>query len=98
MRSTGRQRPAKTSIPGPSALREDRDHTAAADGRILGAAMKGIDFVVDDQGERRAVLIDLDRYGELWEDFHDAVIARERENEPRESLDTVKRHLGVEVE
>jgi hypothetical protein len=60
--------------------------------------MKGIDFVIDDRGERRAVVIDLGRYGELWEDFYDAVIAREREAEPRESLDEVKQHLSAALD
>jgi hypothetical protein len=52
--------------------------------------MKGIQFVVDDHGEKTAVLIDLQKYGELWEDFYDCLIARMRTNEPRESLAEVR--------
>ncbi|MGB6066365.1 MAG: hypothetical protein WBG50_16300 [Desulfomonilaceae bacterium] len=55
--------------------------------------MKGIQFLVDDKGEKKAVLIDLKKYGDLWEDLYDATLARERENEPRESLDAVKQRL-----
>lgn len=56
--------------------------------------MKGIDFVVDEAGERKAVVIDLDEHGELWEDFYDALVAKEREHEPRETLAEVKEKLG----
>jgi hypothetical protein len=57
--------------------------------------MRGIDFVVDEAGERKAVLIDLAEYGELWEDFYDAVLAKQREREPRETLAEVKEKLGL---
>ena len=55
--------------------------------------MKGIQFVIDDKGERTAVLIDLKKYGELWEDFYDSSVARLRANESRESLTSVKKKL-----
>ena len=55
--------------------------------------MEGIQFVVDASGERVAVLIDLKQHGELWEDFYDTITARTRADEPRESLDTVRRSL-----
>ena len=32
--------------------------------------MKGIQFVVDEAGNKKAVLIDLEEWGELWEDFY----------------------------
>ena len=56
--------------------------------------MKGIDFVVDEAGERKAVVIDLSEHGEVWEDFYDTLLAREREHEPRETLAEVKEKLG----
>ena len=55
--------------------------------------MKGIEFVTNDRGEKTAVLIDLSKHGELWEDIYDKLIAAERANEPRESLASVKRRL-----
>ena len=55
--------------------------------------MKGIQFVTDEEGRKTAVLIDLKKYGELWEDIYDSLIAQERANEPRESLETVRRLL-----
>lgn len=55
--------------------------------------MEGINYVVNDKGEKTAVLIDLKKYGELWEDFYDSLIAAIRSEEPRESLDAVKQRL-----
>lgn len=56
--------------------------------------MKGVQFVVDENGERKAVLIDLKKNKELWEDFFDSVLVKEREHEPRESLESVRRRLS----
>ena len=55
--------------------------------------MKGIKFVMDEEGKKTAVLIDLKKHGEMWEDFYDSLIARARAEEPRESLETVKKLL-----
>ena len=55
--------------------------------------LDGIQFVTDVSGKRKAVVLDLERYGELWEDIYDILIAREREDEPRESLEEVKQLL-----
>lgn len=56
--------------------------------------MRGIQFLVDDKGEKRAVLIDLKRHADLWEDFYDRALARSREGEPRETLESVRRRLS----
>jgi hypothetical protein len=58
-----------------------------------GKHMKGIQFVVDDRGEKTAVLINLQEHGDLWEDFYDCLIARARADEPRESLAEVREQL-----
>ena len=55
--------------------------------------LKGVDFVVDEDGEKKAVLIDLKRNRALWEDFYDTVLAKEREGEPRETLEEVARRI-----
>ena len=55
--------------------------------------MKGIRFVVDDKGKKTAVLIDLKEHGDLWEDFYDKLIARSRDDEPRESLESVRKTM-----
>ncbi|MCI0492429.1 MAG: hypothetical protein L0Z07_05800 [Planctomycetes bacterium] len=55
--------------------------------------MKGVQFLVDEQGQKTAVLIDLKKNAELWEDFYDRALARSREHEPRENLSTVKERI-----
>jgi len=55
--------------------------------------MKGVEFVVDETGKRKAVVIDLKTHLDLWEDFCDVLKAKEREAEPRESLASVKRKV-----
>lgn len=55
--------------------------------------MEGIQFVVDEKGEKKAVLIELVKHGQLWEDFYDSLIAHLRADEPRESLEDVERML-----
>ena len=55
--------------------------------------MKGIQFLVDAAGEKKAVLIDLKTHGEVWEDIYDTLLARNRADEPRESMETVRKRL-----
>jgi hypothetical protein len=38
------------------------------------ADMPGVEFLVNDRGERRAVLIDLRKHGALWENLYDAYV------------------------
>ena len=56
-------------------------------------AIKGIQYVIDESGEKTAVLIDLKEHRELWEDLYDTLVAEQRRDEPRESLDEVKQRL-----
>lgn len=44
--------------------------------------MKGVQFILNERGEETAVVIDLKKNSELWEDFYDATVARECQNEP----------------
>jgi hypothetical protein len=55
--------------------------------------MSGVQFLVDDRGQKTAVVIDLKKHADVWEDFYDVVLARRRAHEPRESLAAVKRRL-----
>jgi hypothetical protein len=55
--------------------------------------MEGIQFVTNDQDQKVAVLIDLRKQGELWEDIYDSLIARQRAREPRETLASVEKRL-----
>ncbi len=60
--------------------------------------MKGIQYLVDDSGDKTAVLIDLKKYNELWEDFYGSVLARDRAVEPRYPLDEVRESLQQGVD
>ncbi len=55
--------------------------------------MKGVKYVVNEQGKAQAVLIDLRKFGELWEDFQDILISQTRRKEPRHSLAEVEARL-----
>jgi hypothetical protein len=58
--------------------------------------MRGIRFVTDENGNRVAVQLDLDEWGELWEDIYDNMVADERRGEPAVPLDEVERELRAE--
>ena len=55
--------------------------------------MQGIQYVTDDKGKKIAVQINLKKFGEIWEDFFDNLLSRQRAGEPRESIDSVKERL-----
>jgi hypothetical protein len=59
----------------------------------LSPHMSGIDFLTDKRGRKTAVVINLKLHRQLWEDFHDALLAQRRKPEPRESLATVRQSL-----
>jgi hypothetical protein len=44
--------------------------------------MKGIQFVIDESGKKRAVLIDLSEWGEIWEDFYAVLVSESWKDEP----------------
>jgi hypothetical protein len=55
--------------------------------------MKGIQFVVDEAGNKKAVLIDLEEWGELWEDFYDLMMAESRKHEDSILWEDVKAEI-----
>lgn len=55
--------------------------------------MKGIEYVVDARGKKKAVVVDLKVHGDAWEDFYDSLTAKMRVHEPRESYASVKTKL-----
>ncbi|HEY5296882.1 MAG TPA: hypothetical protein VIK59_03060 [Verrucomicrobiae bacterium] len=55
--------------------------------------MSGITFMVDERGQKTAAVIDLRKHEQLWEDFHDSLMAESRVREPRESLESVRQRL-----
>lgn len=56
--------------------------------------MEGIHFVTNENGKKIAVQIDLDLYGELWEDFYDQLVAEQRVDEKSIPFDSVKRRVA----
>ena len=50
--------------------------------------------MVDERGRKTAAVIDLKQHERLWEDVYDSLLVASRENEPRESLESVKRRLA----
>jgi len=55
--------------------------------------MKGVQYIIDDNGKKRAAVVNLDVYGHLWEDIHDILVVESRKNEPRVKWEEVKRRL-----
>jgi len=55
--------------------------------------MKGINYLTDDKNRKVAVQIDLKKYGDLWEDFYDSMIADMRVEEEKVPLDRVIKDL-----
>jgi hypothetical protein len=55
--------------------------------------MRGIRYVTDDDGRRVAVMLDLEQWGELWEDLHDVLLAEERRDEPAIPLEAFAAEL-----
>jgi hypothetical protein len=56
--------------------------------------MEGIHFVTNEKGEKVAVQIDLERHGEMWEDFHDQLVAASRAHEKSVPFEVVTRRLA----
>ena len=55
--------------------------------------MRGVNYIVDDAGKRKAVMIDLADWGKLWEDFQDVIVSESRKNEPTISWNALKTEL-----
>lgn len=51
--------------------------------------MEGITYIIDQTNNRRYVQIDLDKYGELWEDFQDTIEAELSKNDETFSVEEV---------
>ncbi|NCO74321.1 MAG: hypothetical protein GW795_02515 [Cyanobacteria bacterium] len=58
--------------------------------------MQGIDFVIDERGIKKAVLIDLEKWGDVWEDFYDILISKQREDEKEISWEDLKQELDID--
>jgi hypothetical protein len=55
--------------------------------------MKGVQYAFDHLGEIQAVIIDVKRHRQLWEDIQDILVVRKRRHEKPIPLDQVKKDL-----
>ena len=80
-----------------SEMQSEYDFSGGVRGKYAGpgggSMIPGVRFLVDEAGQKTAVMIDLRTNGELWEDFYDRALAEQRRGEPRESLAQVKARL-----
>ena len=53
-------------------------------------------FLVDESGKKKAVVLSLEEYEELLEDLHDLAIIAERKDEPTVSFHEIKKRLKVD--
>ncbi len=58
--------------------------------------MKGIQYLIDDTGKKTAVVIDLDEWGELWEDIFDIFVSESRRDEPTVLWEELKTEMLAE--
>ncbi|CAN2039571.1 Prevent-host-death protein [Candidatus Magnetomoraceae bacterium gMMP-15] len=60
--------------------------------------LKGIQYLINEFGKRTAVVIDLEEWGEIWEDFYDVMVAELRKDESTVSWETLKTELNAETD
>ena len=58
--------------------------------------IKGVQFVTDSVGHKVAVQLDLEHWGDLWEDIYDTIVARTRVGESRMTLNDFEDELRTE--
>lgn len=56
--------------------------------------LKGVQYLVDGSGKRTAVVISLEEWGEIWEDFYDVLVSESRKGEPVIDWETLKAELA----
>ncbi|HEX8353809.1 MAG TPA: hypothetical protein VF611_12965 [Pyrinomonadaceae bacterium] len=59
-------------------------------------AVRGVQFLTDTDGRKVAVLLNLEEWGELWEDIYDNMLANERAGEPSTSLEEFEAELRAD--
>lgn len=59
--------------------------------------MKGIQFPINDTGEKTAVLIDLEEWEDLWEDIYDVMVSQVRANDSDVNWDELEAEIAENV-
>ncbi len=54
-------------------------------------------YVVNEKGQKTAVLLPFKEYEELLEDLHDLAIIAERRDEPTVSFEALKKRLQIRI-
>jgi len=57
------------------------------------SVLKGVQFVVNADGNKTVVTISLDEWRELWEDIYDVLVSEARKGEPTIAWETLKAEL-----
>ncbi len=58
--------------------------------------LPGITYTADRKNNRIVVVMDMERYGVLWQDMYDGIFAEMRKDEPVLTLDQLKEQLKAE--
>lgn len=53
-------------------------------------------FIVDESGIKKAVILPIEEYDELLEDIHDLAVIAERKDEPAISFEELKKRLKAD--
>jgi PHD/YefM family antitoxin component YafN of YafNO toxin-antitoxin module len=53
-------------------------------------------YLIDESGQKTAVVLPIEEYKELLEDIHDLAVIAERRDEPTVSLDELKKRLKAD--
>lgn len=56
-------------------------------------AIKDERYIIDEKGQRVAVILPLEEYEQLQEDLHDLAVVAERRDEPVMGLEELKKRL-----
>lgn len=59
-------------------------------------AMQEPEFIKDQRGRKKAVVLSIRQYNELLEDLHDLAVLAERRDEPTTNWEEVKRKLRAD--
>lgn len=59
-------------------------------------ALKGVRYLVDESGERTAVVIEFEEWGQIWEDLYDVLVSESRKGEEAVPWAELKADLGNE--
>ncbi len=60
--------------------------------------MKGLheQFIIDESGKKKAVILPIEDYEELLEDIHDLAVIAERKDEPTTGFEEIKKRLKAD--